>query len=63
MKKKLFSRALTWEEARQQCLLQGSDLAEMNDIDEQRVVTEFLNNGRKHFAFQEIQELLMANRS
>jgi len=38
-------QALTWEEARQQCLLQGSDLAEMNDIDEQRVVTEFLNNG------------------
>merc|ERR1712054_454659 len=38
-------QALTWEEARQQCLLQGSDLAEMNDIEEQRVVTEFLNNG------------------
>merc|ERR1719330_1314816 len=37
-------QALTWEESRQQCLLQGSDLAEMNDIDEQRVVTEFLNS-------------------
>eukprot|EP00090_Calanus_glacialis_P021433 TRINITY_DN3305_c0_g1_i2.p1 TRINITY_DN3305_c0_g1~~TRINITY_DN3305_c0_g1_i2.p1 ORF type:complete len:312 (-),score=89.85 TRINITY_DN3305_c0_g1_i2:79-1014(-) len=37
-------QALTWEESRQQCLLQGSDLAEMNDMEEQRVVTEFLNS-------------------
>ena len=40
-------RALSWEEARQQCLLQGTDLAEMNTIDEQRAFTQFLNNWRK----------------
>jgi len=37
-------QALTWEEARQQCLLQGSDLAEMNNMEEQGMVTEFLNS-------------------
>ena len=40
-------RALSWDEARQQCLLQGTDLAEMNNIDEQRAFTQFLNNWRK----------------
>ena len=43
----LVFRALSWEEARQQCLLQGTDLAEMNSIEEQRAVTEFLNNWRE----------------
>merc|ERR1712227_1181930 len=37
-------QALSWEEARQQCLLQGTDLAEMNTIEEQRHMTRFLNN-------------------
>ena len=44
-------RALSWEEARQQCLLQGTDLAEMNNIDEQRAFTKFLNNWRKLLPF------------
>merc|ERR1712037_357848 len=37
-------RALSWEEARQQCLLQGADLAEMNSLDEQRGLISFLNS-------------------
>jgi len=37
-------RALSWEEARQQCLLQGADLAEMNSLDEQRGLIGFLNS-------------------
>jgi len=37
-------RALSWEEARQQCLLQGADLAEMNSLEEQRGLIGFLNS-------------------
>jgi hypothetical protein len=36
-------RALGWEEARQQCLLQSSDLAEMNTLEEQEIFVKYLN--------------------
>ena len=53
--KLLLCRALRWEEARQQCLVQGTDLAEMNSIEEQRALTEYLNNWRECVAGVEVR--------
>jgi len=35
--------ALTWDESRQQCMLQGGDLAEMNTVEEQTAMAEHIN--------------------
>jgi Lectin C-type domain len=40
--------ALGWEEARQQCLLQSSDLAEMNTLEEQEIFVKYLNSWREY---------------
>ena len=45
----ILSSATSWEEGRQQCLLQGADLAEMNDIEEQEQFTNYINEWRKFF--------------
>ena len=37
-------RALSWAAARQHCVGQGTELAEMNTMQEQRAVTSFLNS-------------------
>ena len=37
-------RALSWAAARQHCVGQGTELAEMNSLQEQRAVTSFLNS-------------------
>ena len=37
-------RALSWAQARQHCVGQGTELAEMNSLQEQRAVTSFLNS-------------------
>ena len=42
------SRAVGWQEARQQCLLQSSDLAEMNTVEEQDLFVKYLNAWRKY---------------
>ena len=41
-------RATSWEEARDECLSQGADLAEMNNIQEHRAVNQFLNDWREY---------------
>jgi len=38
------NQATSWEEARDECLSQGADLAEMNNIQEHRAVNQFLND-------------------
>ena len=41
-------RATSWEKARDECLSQGADLAEMNNIQEHRAVNQFLNDWREY---------------
>ena len=51
-------RALSWAAARQHCVGQGTELAEMNTMQEQRAVTSFLNSWSE---WQTLQSLVTSS--